>query len=98
MESKQIAPETADKILKDTFPEWNNYFSEHGVKMMVKAMQEYADQEKRKEALAFARWLHGNSYMITPKDEWRLAETFERHATEEIYDLYLLSLTQNKEL
>ena len=35
-------------ILKETFPEWNNYFTESGMKKMCQAMEAYADQQLKK--------------------------------------------------
>lgn len=67
------------------------------------AMQAYADQEKRKEAIAFAEWSSGNGWLLHPdcdEDEeqgwYKPSDDFdipdERMFGGQLYDLYLQHL------
>lgn len=49
------------------------------------------DQEKRKEAIAFALWIRENPVFNDIKDHWLYGDKIV--ATKELYDLYLQSLT-----
>lgn len=61
-----------------------------------KIMQQWADQDKRKEAIAYTKWIEQNAYWMPSKERWYLhnAETFapEGYSDDELYDLYLQSL------
>ena len=67
------------------------------------AMRVFADQEKRKEAIAFAEWLAVNGWYFNKIKRWsnrnessdNLIEVLSAtKATEELYDLYQQSLKQ----
>jgi len=63
------------------------------------SLKSYADQEKRKEAIAFAQWTLGPDceYSATDEDQWTRGPQ-ENITTDQLYDLYLQhlqSLTQH---
>jgi len=61
------------------------------------AMQVYADQEKRKEAIAFHKWAYKYGWELNPlyPNSWKTSGGNEMLADEQLYDLYLQSLTQH---
>ena len=67
---------------------------------LFKAMDEWADQEKRKEAIGFAEWLDDNAwhkqegwFLLGDCAENRFGETMGSIKTlDNLYDLYLQSL------
>lgn len=113
MESKQT-PET--KTVEEIIGGYNCFclkgedgnnidvYDSESVKEMLKA---YADQEKRKEAIAFAAWKDDNyiNYLMRKglyyhkRDLLKHIDEATVFTFDQLYDLYLLSLTQlNKEL
>lgn len=63
---------------------------------VVEAMQAYADQEKRKEAIAFAEWIVDNDWYQNQANEWiKRGDLAEYIATSELHERYLQSLTQH---
>lgn len=82
-----------EQILKELFPEWNNYLTEAGIKNMSQAMQAYADQEKRKDVAAFLLWLDLSDWVfIAGSNQFENALTGEIDNYDFVYDLYLKSL------
>lgn len=59
------------------------------------AMQEYADQEKRKDAVAFTNWQAGADceYSMTDEDQWTHNHTLENITTEQLYNLFVQQTT-----
>lgn len=58
------------------------------------AMQAYADQEKRKETIAFAEWIVVvRAVRVGPCWFTKVTPPVEQHTTEQLYDLYIQSLT-----
>lgn len=107
MESKYIAPETktAEEILREEYEKiaalssdlWGKWEEEdESIKMGINAMRRFADQEKRKEAAAFVRWSNEKT-IREGSDLWKWSgDNYKgRYSTDQLYDLYLLSLTNS---
>lgn len=93
---------TKEEIIWEYTPmnEYPTYYHESDIELM---MQAYADQEKRKEAVAFALWAADNGWLLYPdcdEDEeqgfYKPSDDFdipdERMFGGQLYDLYLQSL------
>ena len=101
MESKQIA-ET--KTYLSRFLALVSHLPVEDSFAIAEFIHELVAQEKRKEVIAFLRWKETNygrsgsdSYFHFSQGHNAISET-SFFTSEELYDLYLLSLTQNKEL
>lgn len=110
MEIKQIAPETNEEILKRNGMDLG-FWSPDTSSKILKSMQAYADQEKRKEAIAFVNWIacqDGQMKLVLVDNDWYwdVDKDGDQPLSEsDLYGFYLkdpehLSLTKqlNKEL
>jgi hypothetical protein len=104
MESKQIAPETKTK--EDILSEYSDVRFNMGMpfnyEALYQAMQEFADQEKRNEASGLAQWVAKNNLISDSDGFWYYPGENDYEgptgicaatSSGELYDLYLLSLT-----
>lgn len=75
------------------------------VRGVYEAMQVYADQEKRKEAMSFSEWIGGHRYSFYWSNglpRWYPTDAIigvipkPSYSNEEIYDLYLQSQHTSK--
>lgn len=108
MESEQIAPETV--TWTDRFLKVAQHLPPADAFAIAAFIDELVEEEKRKEAIAFQEWAADRGWLLHPdcdEDEERAwykpSDDFdipdELKFGGQLYDLYLLSLTQlNKEL
>ncbi len=64
-----------------------------GAFFVLKLLQEYADQEKKKEAIEFAKFIKNGGYhgeLIVTEDLWFDEDNNEIGDTEQLYSLYTL--------
>lgn len=99
MESKQT-PETV--TWTDRFLKVAQHLPPADAFAIAAFIDELVEEEKRKEAIAFAEWVEGKGYERSAAGKWYY-EDFgidEEYTSDELYDNYeqSLSLTQNKEL
>lgn len=107
-----MSEKTKIQLLEEIIGESNNaiigtYVSRRDSNLTIKgevvnAMQAYADQEKRREAIAFARWVERQyepQRFFAGNDSWKpkggVTNTKDFRTLDQLYDLFLQSLTQH---
>jgi len=84
---------TIEEIIWEHTPmnEYPTYYHESDIELMIQA---YADQEKRREVLAFDKWTGENGYIRFSDGRSRYSKGFASFSTDHLYDLYLQSLNK----